>query len=316
MWDKASITLTIDEVMPKIIYFLNRKQALRGQGRDARGKKRTSNCKSGPSISSTRSCLYSILSCDVSYSYSNCYKSVEYLSWQSDQGGAFRGFLWAAIIASILIVVAIYGAAVLLNVQWLRLVGIYGLFCIFAEGWLMLFTWLSTSPANWTLFSNPNIMTTIYFVCIFIATGAFLGWQKRYGIPVERLTYLIGITSSFNLFLVFGFLISFTIYNLTGALILQFGGFLCIFLAQIFLWAIIRSHDFWLLWKVKKTSIIGFLVSETSASVILFAPISFWLSMSQPFWIFLVLAIPSIGVLLLFTAGIISSIVHAEKSFH
>jgi hypothetical protein len=48
------------------------------------------------------------------------------------QGGSLvRGALFSSVILLLMIVVTVYGFAVLANVQWLRLAGFYGLFCVF-----------------------------------------------------------------------------------------------------------------------------------------------------------------------------------------
>lgn len=90
-------------------------------------------------------------------------------------GNLLSGYLFSSIIGSIMIVVVVYGLAILLKVHWLRLAGIYGLFCIFIKAWLILFTWLSTSPANYGLFADPTINSIAYFACLFIAPLAFYG---------------------------------------------------------------------------------------------------------------------------------------------
>ncbi len=136
----------------------------------------------------------------------------------SDSTGLARGVMWSSIIGSILLVVAIYGMAVLLNYQWLRLTGIYGLICLFAEAWLWLSTWLSTDKQYWTLFNDPKITPVVNFLCIFVAILIYYAWQKRNKIQLGKTSCLVGIVASFNLFLVFNFLQSYPIVNYSSIL--------------------------------------------------------------------------------------------------
>ena len=202
----------------------------------------------------------------------------------ADPQGLLRGVLFASIIGSLLLVVAIYGLAVLLNYQWLRLTGFYGLICIFVEAWLMLASWLSTSDQYWTLFLDPQITPIVNFTCLFISIPLFYLWQKRNRVNIAKITYLIGIVSSFNLFLVFNFLQNFSILNLLGKLELETPGLICVLLSVLFLALLCttltsRKHERNLLGlsnlKLKKTILTVFLIIFEIMAAILLLPFSF-----------------------------------------
>jgi hypothetical protein len=117
-----------------------------------------------------------------------------------------RTNLYTAIIGSIMIVIAVYGFAVLLNVQWLRFVGFYGLFCIFFRSWIMFSSSLSANPSTYVLiFFDQRVNYLVNLLCIPLMFAVFYVWKKRNELKLEKSTYYLGAFASYTLFLVFGF---------------------------------------------------------------------------------------------------------------
>jgi hypothetical protein len=123
-------------------------------------------------------------------------------------GGLLRGYLLSSISVVIIVVVTVYGFAVLLNVQWLRLAGLYGLFCIYFKTGLILSCFLSTSPENWGNLAVPLFNYVANLVPLMLAPITFYVWQKRNRTEIIRSTYYIGIIVSYDLFLLFTYLLN------------------------------------------------------------------------------------------------------------
>jgi len=201
-------------------------------------------------------------------------------------GSLLRGSLWASIIAPIMLVVAVYGLAILLNAQWLRLAGIYGLLCIFAKAWMMLVSWLSTSPEYWGIMVNTTLSYLVDFGCIFLALFLYFAWQRRSKIRIERLTYYAGIITSYDLFLVFSFLLQFILFNSNLAgLYLAFMATLSLALAGVAAILVAFKKALELDRRVVYLSIIGFVLPELWATLILLLPFYYQL-LSGNLWVF------------------------------
>lgn len=193
----------------------------------------------------------------------------------TDTAGLLRGILWSSIVGSILLVVAIYGIAVLLRYHWLRIAGIYGVICIFAEAWLMLITWLSTSPQYWTIFDDPLIVPIKNFLSLFVAILLYYAWQKRSDIKIGKIEYFAGIVTSFNLFLAFSFLGNYATISYLGGLSLELPGIVCLLFAEMLILPLsitFKNTNNYLKKYLKPFSSIALILSEIIATSILLLP--------------------------------------------
>jgi hypothetical protein len=217
------------------------------------------------------------------------FNSLLAVSGNVSDGSLLRGFLWSSVIGSLMVTVAVYGFAILLNVQWLRLAGMYGLFCIFVKAWIMLVTWLSTSPAYWGLMANSTLNYVANFACIIITLLIYYAWQRRTRIRIERLTYFAGMIASYDLFLVFSFLLEFILFNVGAGLTMSFMAISLLVTAAWPATAIILREKLGFGRGITCLSVIGFVVPEIWATLVLLLPLTFTV-VSQP-WIFNVLTL-------------------------
>lgn len=147
-----------------------------------------------------------------------------------------------------MVVVAVYGFAILFNLQWLRLAGIYGLFCIFLKSWIMLATWLSNTPTDWSWLIDQNINNGINLAGLAITPVIYYLWQRRYAIHSDKTMYKLGIFASYNLFLIFGFLLGYVGFNAAQTLDWALHGIFfvaiavyCIFLLRVKMFTKIKA---------------------------------------------------------------------------
>lgn len=201
------------------------------------------------------------------------------------EGSLFRGFLWSSVIGSLMVTVAVYGFAILLNVQWLRFAGMFGLFCIFVKAWIMLATWLSTSPTYWGMIADSTLNYAVNFACFFITPFVYYAWQRRTGIRIERLTYYVGMIASYDLFLVFSFLLGFILFTLGGGLDVSFNAIALLVAAALFAIAIIHRKKLGFGREITGILIIGLVFPEMWASLVLLLPLTLT-AMSQNPWLF------------------------------
>jgi hypothetical protein len=190
-----------------------------------------------------------------------------------------------------MVVVAVYGLAILLNVQWLRFAGIYGLLCIFAKAWIMLISWLSTSSTYQGMIGNITLNHAVNLVCILITFGLYYAWKKRSKIRIRRLTYYAGIIASYDLFLVLSFLFEFVLFNSTITVLnLSFQAIALLAVSgTMTVWVAFRK-ELELPQRTIYTSIASFVLSEISATSILLSPIYYQILPRSP-WSSLVLTI-------------------------
>lgn len=222
----------------------------------------------------------------------------------TQEASLFRGFLWSSVIGSIMVVVAVYGLAILLNIQWLRFAGIYGLLCIFAKAWIMLISWLATSPAYWGMIGDITLNSEVNLACVFITLLLYYAWQKRSKIRIKRLTYYAGIIASYDLFLIFSFLFEFILFNsIVPLLNLSFQAIALVATSgTMVVWVAFRK-EFELPQGTIYTSIIGFVLSEISASSVLLSPIYYQILPPSPL-------ASHVLIIIFFMAGVILAAVN------
>lgn len=109
----------------------------------------------------------------------------------------------------------------------------YGLSSIVVKAWIMLSVWLSTSPTYWGAIADLPSNYAANFACIFITATLYHLWQRRHRITVQRLTYVAGMIASYDLFLVFSFLLAYAALNIAGGLRISFLALLSLISAGI-----------------------------------------------------------------------------------
>jgi hypothetical protein len=207
-----------------------------------------------------------------------------------------------------MVTVAVYGFAILLNVQWLRFAGIYGLFYIFVKAWIMLATWLSTSSAYWGMMANSTLNYEVNFACIFITLLIYYSWQKRTGIRIDQLTYYVGLLASYDLFLVFSFLLEFILFNFSGGLVISLEAILLLITAACPTLAIVSRKKWGLGRRTTYLVITNLALLEIWATLVLLIPLTLP-ALSQNPWMLNVIAVVGTVVTLAAMTAIALSVV-------